>query len=86
MTKEDFIAHLKDELKEELEGICKYDALYKTAIAEGMHDEAAAIECIASDEYRHACTIKDILEYHGVDMSEHPDMKHLWEKVEEIFD
>lgn len=86
MTKEDIIAHLKAELKEELEGILKYGEMHKHACENGMLTEADMLEDIARDEYTHACAIKSMLEKNGVDLSHHTEYQALWHKVDEAFD
>lgn len=84
-TEEEVIKHLTDELDEELEGIKKYDDVYHSFIALGLHDEARYIEEIANDEYKHACYLWDILKAHGVDLSKHDKIQKNWECVKTIF-
>lgn len=84
-TKEDIIAHLKDDLKDELEDILKYGEMHKALTSLGMLGEAHYIEEIARDEYTHACAIKKILEAHDVDVK-HSEMSQLWDKAYEAFD
>ena len=84
-TKEEVIAHLKDDLKEELEDVLKYGEMHKSLMSLGMGDEAYYVEQIARDEYTHACAIKKILEAHDVDVK-HSEMIQLWDKANEAFD
>lgn len=76
---------LIDELEDELEGIKKYDKLYDSLVAHKMHDEAEVIESIASDEYKHACAIWDMLKEMDVDLSMHEKIQSDWDCVKKIF-
>lgn len=81
MTKEELLTHVKTELKDELEGILKYNDLYEgTDCAHERH----VFEAIASDEWAHAHALRDILSKHGETIS--PECAALWEKVEKIID
>lgn len=86
MTKDEIINYLIGELKEEFEGIIKYNEMYEAACAADMHQEAEVIEKIAGEEYSHACAIRKMLEDNGVDIAAHPDMKALWHKARSVFD
>ena len=83
---EEILAHLKDDLKDELEDIIKYGALHKSLMAHGLFKEASDVQAIASDEYTHACAIKRMLEAHAVDTSLNAELTQLWDKVYDVFD
>lgn len=83
--KEELTKKLIDELEDELEGIIEYDKLHDSFAAHGMHYEARMIERIAADEYKHACTIWDMLKDHDVDLSEYEEIQSKWDCVKKIF-
>ena len=83
--KEEITEKLIDELEDELEGIISYDKLYDSLVAHKMHEEAEVIESIAGQEYKHACTIWDMLKDHDVDLSEHEEIQSKWDCVKKIF-
>lgn len=82
MTRDEIITHLKAELKEELEGILKYNDLYEAADELDMPDVRYTARAIARDEWMHANYLRDILIEHGAMLS--PECNLLWEKVEKI--
>lgn len=83
---DEILAHLKEDLKDELEDIVKYGELHKSLMAHGLFKEASDVQAIASDEYTHACAIKKILEAHDVDTSKNAELTQLWDKVYDVFD
>lgn len=84
-SKEELLKHLVDELGEELEGIKKYEDVYNSFVALGLKGEASEIERVATDEYKHACILWDILKKHNVDLTHHDKIQKDWERVQEIF-
>lgn len=85
-TKEELINELIEQLEDELEGIIEYDHLYESLKAHKMHHEAAVIEEIAGNEYKHVCALWEMLTDHEVDLSDHEDINSKWERVKKIFD
>lgn len=84
-TESELMEKLKEELEDELEGIIEYDHLYNALKAHKMHKEAMVIESIASNEYKHACALWDMLKDLDVDLSDHEDIHTKWETVKTIF-
>ena len=84
-TKEELMEKLIDQLEDELEGIIEYDHLYESLKAHKMRKEAAVIEEIAGQEYKHACAIWDMLNDLDIDLSDHEDINTNWECVKKIF-
>lgn len=84
-TKEELMDKLIDQLDDELEGIIEYDHLYESLKAHKMYEEAAVIESIAGNEYKHACALWDMLKDHDVDLSEHKEIQSKWDCVKKIF-
>lgn len=82
MRKDELIAHLRAELKEELEGIIKYNEMYEAAEELDIPSVATTIYAIACDEWRHARYLRTLLLDHGESLS--PECMSLWEKVEKI--
>ena len=72
-------------LKEELMDVDTYNTLYESLKAHGMHEDAAEIEDIARDEFKHAEILYEILKEHRHDLSADQEITTLWHKAKSAF-
>lgn len=83
MTRQELITLLRAELKEELEGIIKYNEMYEAAKDIGWNDAARTIERIACDEWAHANYLREMILDHEELLS--PEIIALWDKAGAVF-
>lgn len=86
-TKQSIINHLIGKLKEELDGIIKYNDLYEKAKEAHDYDVARMINDIAIEERSHVMALREYLEDSGeYRESEHPDIIGMLKNVRNIFE